>query len=543
MAQTNVQAFSGDVAISSNLAVDTNTLFVDSVGNKVGIGVTNPGAKLHIVTPGTDIILLESSGNPGIKFYNTEGGAGNEKTAYITYKHGNRGDDDEALQFYNESSSGTRRAFTFLTSGTLNRLTILDNGNVGIGTASPTTKFTLYGDDTEDEGGLLMKVVNRVALNNGFTGIGLGGYSQVAKSAIIHERTGLYGTGNLMFCNDGTTDGNDVSNTHARMTITSSGKVGIGTTSPDAELHVAGTGAIVLPGGTTGERPGTGVAGMVRFNATMNKLEFYTGTVWSVIGSVNAIGGTVTNVGGYTVHTFTSSATFTVISGGDVEYLVVAGGGSGATPADSDNRGGGGGGAGGMLTGTLTNLTPDSYTITVGASGSQSGTAYYSVGTNGSDSTFSTVSATGGGRGGAGNGTNPNTGGSGGGGGSGPSPGTGAAASPSGQGFAGGDGTTGAGGASGGGGGGAGGAGANFALGVGTVVSGGIGQASSISGSSVTYSKGGWSSTSGGFIPIDDRTRSGNTGDGGNSGNGLTTDSNIRPSPGSAGIVIIRYLS
>jgi len=228
MAQTNVQAFSGDVAISSNLAVDTNTLFVDSVGNKVGIGVTNPGAKLHIVTPGTDIILLESSGNPGIKFYNTEGGAGNEKTAYITYKHGNRGDDDEALQFYNESSSGTRRAFTFLTSGTLNRLTILDNGNVGIGTASPTTKFTLYGDDTEDEGGLLMKVVNRVALNNGFTGIGLGGYSQVAKSAIIHERTGLYGTGNLMFCNDGTTDGNDVSNTHARMTITSSGKVASG---------------------------------------------------------------------------------------------------------------------------------------------------------------------------------------------------------------------------------------------------------------------------------------------------------------------------
>jgi len=28
----------GDVAISSNLAVDTNTLFVDSVGNKVASG-------------------------------------------------------------------------------------------------------------------------------------------------------------------------------------------------------------------------------------------------------------------------------------------------------------------------------------------------------------------------------------------------------------------------------------------------------------------------------------------------------------------------
>ena len=40
-----------------------------------------------------------------------------------------------------------------------------------------------------------------------------------------------------------------------------------------------------------------------------------------------ATGGTVTTDGDYKVHTFTSSGTFTVTTGGPMEYLVIAGGG------------------------------------------------------------------------------------------------------------------------------------------------------------------------------------------------------------------------
>ena len=59
-----------------------------------------------------------------------------------------------------------------------------------------------------------------------------------------------------------------------------------------------------------------------------------------------ASGGTVTTSGSYTIHTFTSSGTFTIIASSlTVEYLVVAAGAGGG-------GGGGGGGAGGMRTGT-----------------------------------------------------------------------------------------------------------------------------------------------------------------------------------------------
>jgi len=83
--------------------------------------------------------------------------------------------------------------------------------------------------------------------------------------------------------------------------------------------------------------------------------------------SIDASGGTVTTSGDYTIHSFTSSGTFTVNSApadATVEYLVIAGGGSG-----SHNTTEGGGGAGGYRTATGLAISAQAYSITIGAGG------------------------------------------------------------------------------------------------------------------------------------------------------------------------------
>jgi hypothetical protein len=86
-------------------------------------------------------------------------------------------------------------------------------------------------------------------------------------------------------------------------------------------------------------------------------------------GNIRATGGTISTYGRYRVHEFTSSGTFIITSGrGLIEYIVVAGGGAGGY--GNIYGAGGGGGAGGLIEGSQL-VGPGTYTITVGAGGSQ----------------------------------------------------------------------------------------------------------------------------------------------------------------------------
>ena len=147
----------------------------------------------------------------------------------------------------------------------------------------------------------------------------------------------------------------------------------------------------------------TTAAGQLTLTSTekLNNTDFETNlTSWD---SFSATGGTITTSGGYTIHTFATSGTFTPNGAGDVEYLVVGGGGGGGGGSETGGyTGGGGGGAGGLLSGSLS-VTNSALAVTIGAGGSG---GVFNItdnsGVSGSNSTFSTVTALGGGGGGAG---------------------------------------------------------------------------------------------------------------------------------------------
>jgi hypothetical protein len=254
-------------------------------------------------------------------------------------------------------------------------------------------------------------------------------------------------------------------------------------------------------------------------------------------------GGTVTDAGGYRIHTFTSSGAFTLNQAGDVEVLVVGGGGGGGGWV------GGGGGGGGVIYEAGLALGAGAISVTVGAGGAAgANTDITGFGGPGGDSVFAALTAIGGGRGGATRVHNTGTGGSGGGAGSSLN-----ATVMNGQGGTVGQGNSGGNSASGlnegaGGGGGAGGAGANGTTSKGG--DGGAGLAYSISGSSVTYGGGGggakYAATAVGGTGGGGGGNAGNPGQagtanrgGGGGGGGVAVTA--AGGAGGSGVVIVRY--
>ena len=335
----------------------------------------------------------------------------------------------------------------------------------------------------------------------------------------------------------------------------------------DGDITSGGT--LNIAGTTT--PPSSPSAGDLWFNSATSAvssvsskaLSVYNGTAWNQMSNLfSAAGGAESSYssGGtsYKSHTFTSSGTFTVSGfSGSIEVLIIAGGGGGG------GHSGGGGGAGGLLyygaetpktpNGSAITVTPQGYSIVIGAGGAGSGAPYNTVdgrGVSGVNSSAFGYTAIGGGGGGTANSGQlaGRDGGSGGGG----SRSSSGGAGTSGQGNNGGSPGTSSSFYPGGGGGGAGAVGANGSTSAGGA--GGVGLQYSINGTATYYAGGGGGTLQ--DVGGGDQGAGGNGGGGagrytaqgeagdpntGGGGGGGHYSSGTGGGAGGSGIVIIRY--
>ena len=265
---------------------DTDTLVVDSVNDRVGIGTTTPDAKLNVksgvflsenqASTNNMVLYFDGGGIGGTNnnqynrkdakfgtgiFVNDTGTTGstitlmNKEGAANTTKHASigfvltdtafNGKFGGQIGFWPEDSNAVKQQFRIYTSGTqagynlpVQQMVVTGDGNVGIGTTIPSHALTVAAASGDAE------VHIQAQGNDGGDAILYfnGSSTNQRKCAIISSNVApnSYCKQDLHFCMETTNDLSDVDITDSKMVITNAGNVGIGVTSPDCNLEIYG---------------------------------------------------------------------------------------------------------------------------------------------------------------------------------------------------------------------------------------------------------------------------------------------------------------
>jgi len=272
-------AFRGALAFETGNGGSHERMRIDENGN-VGIGTDSPNAKLnvdngHYLKTYSSNTTQENIIIQGAGYY-----IGSTLYGNVSIRSG-----------YNNSSNAADLRFYVGTSGsnTAEKMRINSSGNLGIGTPSPDAKMVIQ---SASSAGAALKLsynsgtvtTNDVLGDILFEGLDVSGGGVVGgvygKISSIADSNwdGVSGRGALLSFSTAQFNGTSVSLTE-KMRITSSGNVGIGTTSPDRQFEVYGTndGYMKLDGGRTGNHGftlGSDTYGFIIYDDTASAYRF-----------------------------------------------------------------------------------------------------------------------------------------------------------------------------------------------------------------------------------------------------------------------------